>query len=602
MRLSILAVLLFVSGSLLAQDITYTVNLLDTKEHKVKVTLDLKKSVAEIATYQMPAWAPGAYAMTNYGRFVTDFKAYGKNGNQKRTEKVTENRWKIYGAKDLSRVEYLVGNSYKDSTSLYFALCHIDSNFFFANGTALFGYVNDKKNVASKISYMLPYQWTLHTGASPKEESGANDMRGIVYHYKNYDELADAPIMAGKDFQIRTFMQGGAQYDIVVASDRKMPMDSLEESTKKIVKTQTDFFGDTPFARYVFLINAPTFLNLPSLAQGALEHSNSSAYLLVNLPWETFKTFAPHIISHEFFHAWNVKRIHSDLLGPFDYTKAVKTTSLWLSEGITDYYSYTLLARNHLIPASEFYGTIQNLIGATTSSSSVKAQSLEELSKAESDFKIENASTFYYKGTLVGLMLDVEIRTQTNNARSLDDVMRGLYAEAKKGKHFKDKELIGKIEKIAHVDLKNFYKRYIAGTDTLPVEEYLNKMALTQNSIGSGKENNLQLAALTDPKTSKLVLYVNTIDTTSEYFSSGLRQGDILLTVNGTPLTMDNAAALGKSTKNAESSTITVERDGERKEISINRVSNHESLKRNLGPLPNATALQRAIRKAITGI
>src|SRR6185503_17319685 len=128
---------------------------------------------------------------------------------------------------------------------------------------------------------------------------------------RNYDELADAPVMADTGFQTRTFKDGKAWYDIVVASDRKFEMDSLEEYTRKIVHAETEFFHDTPFEHYTFLINAPTYMKAPSMGAGALEHSNSSAYLVFNFPWKTFKQFGLSIFSHEFFHLWNVKRIHS---------------------------------------------------------------------------------------------------------------------------------------------------------------------------------------------------------------------------------------------------------------------------------------------------
>jgi len=323
-----LLVFLLLASPILAQDILYRVDLGDSRTKKVKVTIELKKSGAETVTYQMPLWAPGAYAQTGYGRFVENFKAYGYSGDQKQVVRVNDNRWQIKAGKDIARIEYEVRTSHKDSTSLYFALAHIDSNFFFANATALFGYINDKKNLPSDVIYNVPTGWTLHCALESKKPN--------QFHATDYDVLADAPIMAGPNFNIRNFEYSGAKYEIVLASDKAFPMDSIEDLTKKIVKAQVDFWGDTPFKNYSFLIFAPTFMKSPSLANGALEHANSSAYLMLNMPWKTIKESYAHIISHEFFHTWNVKRIHSDKLGPFDYTQAVRTTSLWLSEGITD--------------------------------------------------------------------------------------------------------------------------------------------------------------------------------------------------------------------------------------------------------------------------
>jgi predicted metalloprotease with PDZ domain len=481
--LPVLLLLIFASVSFASLSVRYAVYLDHTDSGYVRVRIDAENSENDTLYYQMPAWAPGAYAMTNYGRFVDNFKVFDEENRPLGTERLNENRWRILGKKKYTRFEYRVRNSFKDSTSLYFALCHIDSEFFFANATALFGYVNDVKDIPLEVNYLYPYGWEVHTSLDTRDTS-LKEFRppggGLIFFAgfkaKNYDELVDAPVMAGKEFWRKSFMLGDKKISICLHSDRKFDMDSLRDLTKKIVESETAFFRDTPFSRYVFLVNAPTFMSLPSIYQGALEHANSSAYLLVNLPWENFKQFGPHIISHEFFHLWNVKRIHSSLLGPFDYTRRVKTTSLWLSEGITDYYSYTLLARSGIISPRTFYSELADLVSKNMRSTGNK--SLEALSIAESDFHIDDVNAFYYKGTLAGLMLDLEIRTRTKNKKSLDDVTRALNAEAKQGKTFKDKDLFPKIEKMAGVKMRDFYKKYIAGTEPFPLEGYLRKMGL----------------------------------------------------------------------------------------------------------------------------
>ena len=489
--------LFFFAGSLSAQELAYEVKLhpveinkITRETHKVQVFVNFKKLKinTNIVTYQMPIWAPGAYSVTHYGHYVSNFEAYDRQLRTLPVKQIDGDRWEISNGKNLWSISYFVSDSHMDSTSLFFALANIDTNFFFANGTCLFGYINDKKNIPSTITYNVPSSWKLATALDTVSTSLWNEENNKYYELtptnsftfkaRNYDELADAPVMAGTDFQTRKFQDGKAWYDIVVASDKPFPMDSLEENTRQIVHAETEFFHDTPFDHYTFLIYAPTYSKSFSSGQGALEHANSSAYLLVNLPWSTFKQFGPAIISHEFFHLWNVKRIHSSLLGPFDYTKRVMTTSLWLSEGITDYYAHTILTRWNILPYRSFETVLGELMYGVKNSKAANTKSLEELSIAESDFDLTNALVFYSKGTLVGLMLDIEIRSRTNNNKSLDDVMLALNDDAKNGKTFQDSELIGKMEKIAGLDLHDFYKKYIIGTDTLPIETYLKKMGV----------------------------------------------------------------------------------------------------------------------------
>jgi predicted metalloprotease with PDZ domain len=645
-------ILLFAVKTTSAQ-LIYTVDLNSTQKHKVEVTVDVKNLHAKKITYQMPIWAPGAYSVTHYGHYVTDFKTFDISGNSVPVKEINGDRWEANGKKVIEKITYFVGDSHKDSTSLYFALAHIDTNFFFANGTCLFGYVNDKKNIPAEVQYDFPSlqyfggdtlvpRWKLATALDPqgyfvKSLTPGKNTDTITTKYlienpnfyarttfkaKNYDELADAPVMAGKDFQIRSFKDGKAWYDIVLASDRAFPMDSLEECIKKIVRAETDFFHDTPYNHYTFLINAPTFFKSPSAGQGALEHANSSAYLLVNLPWSTFKTYGPDILAHEFFHLWNVKRIHSSLLGPFDYTKRVMTTSLWLSEGITDYYAHTILTRYGILPYKTFERMVTDLSAAANNSKAAKNESLEQLSIDESDFDIGKATVFYFKGTIIGLLLDIEIRSRTNNTKSLDDVMLALNAEAKQGKTFKDNELIGKMEKITGLDLQDFYKKYIAGTDSLPVEEYLLKM-------GVGKTNNSGVQTIKKSYVGDYFLgdliptqqegkiddiqfvFYKVPDNTPEK-KAGVQIEDTLKAINGEPFTMKDFGnfdfkppvtyeiEVGRTSGRKILHIVYDKPRGEVPPASSNSDEQHKSTK-SYKRLPNATPLEVAIRHGIVG-
>jgi len=604
-----ITLLLLLSNFCYGQELIYTVDLHSTATHKVGVRVELKKMGATTVTYQMPIWAPGAYSVTHYGHYISDFKAFDKNGKELSVQQANGDRWEISNAKDIANISYSVSDSHKDSTSLYFAMAHIDTNFFFANGTCLFGYVNDKKNIPSTVDYDFPYEWKLATALDPlpsgkHDGTAPPDFKYSGFEAKNYDELADAPIMAGVDsiFQTHSFKDGTATYDIVLATDRKFEMDSLEYYIHKIVHAETEFFHDTPFKHYTFLINAPTYFKSPSMSFGALEHANSSDYLLVNLPWKMFKSQELATFSHEFFHLWNVKRIHSALLGPFDYTKRVMTTSLWLSEGITDYYSRTILTRWNILPYHSFEESVSQLSKAANRSKAAKSETLEQLSIDESDFDLGKATVFYFKGTLVGLLLDIEIRSRTDNKKSLDDVMFALNAEAKKGKTFKDSELIGKMEKITGLDLQDFYKKYIAGTDSLPIDEYLKKMGVGNIETGTQTESRIALGGKLNFESENSTAYVERVDSSTPFASAGIMEGDTLKTLNGKPFTIQEIVDLqnGQPPVTLE---IEVIRKGQQKHFSVFVEKRNKTTKPKTayGPLPDATPLEVAIRHGIVG-
>ncbi len=498
---TLLCALLWTSAQ--AHELRYSVDLGQTSLHQVHVTLTPVGFKSKQAVFQMPIWAPGAYSVTHYGRYVREFHAFDKAGTELPVKQENDDRWSIANGQKIAKIEYDVLDSHSDTTSLYFAMANMDTNLFFANATALFGYFDDDKKAPAYVRYDKPAAWKLVCALAPSKAGYVQDTNATFqntdFYAKDYDELADAPVMAapadGPPYMVtRSFREGSAVYDVAIASDvtfSTAKLDSLTSYLRKIVHAETDFFHDTPYDHYTFVVYSPSLRRTPTFAQGALEHMNSSDYMLSNFAWPMLKRSFISIYSHEFFHLWNVKRIHSSLLGPFDYTQRVKTTSLWLAEGVTEYYSRTLLSRYSILSPSSFYDAI-GLWTATLreGADSAKRKSLEQLSIDESDFHLDEAELFYIKGPLVALMLDLEIRSRTNNKRTLDDVMFALNDEAKHGKTFKDEDLIHKVEKISGVDLTDFNNRYIHGTDTLPISRYLSMIGVTPHRESEEAEVN----------------------------------------------------------------------------------------------------------------
>jgi len=500
-QLVLSSIFLFLLASTVAArpSIKFTVDIRNTKSHMVHVTLVPSGFKKGNASYQMPIWAPGAYSVTGYGRYIRNFKAADINGYELPVKQLDSNRWEIKSGTTVQEIDYDVLDSHKDTTSLYFAMANMDTSLFFANATCLFGYYDDNKTAPAQVEYQKPVDWKLACALPPSSKGYVQDtnatFQNTTFYAKDYDVLADAPILSAPGLVTKSFKEGPAIYDVVLASNiafGSAKMDSLTEYLRKIVHAETDFFHETPYDHYTFEIVAPSLTHMPSMAQGALEHWNSSDYLLGNFGWSMFKGAYLPIFSHEFFHLWNVKRIHSNLLGPFDYTKRVMTTSLWMAEGITEYYAHTLLSRYGIIGPGGFFGggVEQWRKEMEYSPEAAKTKSLEELSIDESGFDLEEALLFYSKGPLVALALDIEIRNKTSNKKSLDDVMLALNNDAKHGKTFKEDQLIHLVEKYSGVDLTDFYDHYIKGNDSLPLDKYLAMMGLQKSAEGESEADN----------------------------------------------------------------------------------------------------------------
>ena len=580
----------------------FTVDLLHTVSHEVHVTMVPTGFHSKIAFYQMPIWAPGAYSVTGYGRYVRNFRALNKYDHDLKVIQIDSNRWEIPTGQSVKKIVYDVLDSHKDTTSLYFAMANIDSSLFFANATALFGYFNDDKSANATVTYELPEDWKLACPLTPGPQllHVVGAPRAPSFSATDYDVLADAPILAAPNdttslpthddrVMVGSFTERGASYDVAFATNgrwSKNDMDSLMFYLGEIAHAETDFFHDTPFKHYTFEIFAPTFMHMPSMAQGALEHANSSDYLLMDMSWPTFKRSFLPIFSHEFFHLWNVKRIHSKLLGPFDYTKRVMTKSLWLAEGVTEYYAHTLLSRYGIIPQQRLFDDIAEWRREMAMSpDSAKQKSLEQLSIDESDFNLDEATLFYSRGPLVALMLDIEIRSRTNNQKSLDDVMLALNKDAQEGKTFDETHLIDLIEKYSGIDLTDFYDRYVHGTDSLPVDSYLAKMGVNP----SGKHKSVIFGYANGE------FIITSLDSSSDFAHAGIKVGDALTAVNGTKITLDNVDQLASLKDSVKSATFSVDRDGQILTVPVTFTDADASV------ASKSSKLQLEIRKGITG-
>jgi predicted metalloprotease with PDZ domain len=271
-----------------------------------------------------------------------------------------------------------------------------------------------------------------------------------------------------------------------------------------------------------------------------------------------------------------------------------------MAEGVTDYYAHILLGRYHILTPEAIGSTISSLTEAIQNSDGPYALSLEELSLEESNFNIENAMQFYSRGTLSGLLLDIELRTRSNNKTSLDDVLLALNKEAKQGKHYQHDKLADKIRKITGVDVKEFYKAYIAGTRPYPIDEYLSKLGIARN-IRFTERNGVSLRTKFD--TTDGVLIIDTIFESSPLYGATVTHGDTLLRIGVNEATPSSFNSWARSHETPHTETFIFGTQSGRIEKTINLIVPRESFTQTLeiGVLPETTPKQDAIRHAIFG-
>ena len=447
-----------------------------------KIAMRLAGLARDEVTLAMPVWKPGSYHVGNFARTVRGLKAFGADGTELAVSQPDPSRWTI-ASKGQSSIEVRYEVQPPRGGGIGRATKREDDKREFEayqfEGPATWLYPVDAKHAPQQVTFDLPEGWKIATGMLP-----AGD--GKTFSCTDYDTFADCPFRVGK-FDERTFQVQGVDHRVVwngFGSAKSDPQklaelyDAAVARYQRIVKAQLDMMGAPPYPFYVFLINAPG-------GQG-LEHLNSTTISMMDLSGSTpdENSIWDSIVSHEFFHLWNVTRLRPQALGPFDYQGPNRTKYLWLSEGVTSYYGDLLLVRAG-VWNEELYWTeaIAGEINTLQHNAGRLKMSVAEASRTVWDAPYMrrgmSAPDYYNKGQLLGLLLDIEIRDATANKKSFDDVMRALYAQCREtGKGFADGDVARHCAAIAGRDFAPFFAKYVDGVEELPFKECLAKIGL----------------------------------------------------------------------------------------------------------------------------
>ncbi len=360
----------------------------------------------------------------------------------------------------------------------------LNEHHAFMNLAEVLMYVPERRAEDTSVSFEdLPASW--RTAAELAPGGAAN-----TYDAASYDALVDAPVEAG-EFDEFEFMESGARFRVVVdaASWKK---DELEGALERITHYELKLMGgpppfDLPSRGYTFFFHIGPY---EDQGGGGMEHRNSTAIAATSVE------AAAAIAAHEFFHVWNVKRIRPRTLEPVDYTKEQYTRALWFAEGVTSCYASFTLERSGLWPKKQFYDDLALQISELQSRPAHTWQSAEDssldawLEKYDAYNAPDRSISYYDKGQILGVLLDLAIRDATDNRNSLDDVLRRMNEEyAKKGKFYDDNNGIrAAVEEVAGRSFEDFFGRYVSGTTEIPYNDFLSMAGLELKASASEPE------------------------------------------------------------------------------------------------------------------
>lgn len=516
--------------------ITYRIEAADPNAHLFRVTLSVARPLPE-QRLSLPAWIPGSYLVREFARHVSALQASQGEASTP-LEQLDKATWLARCERGALTVSYLV---YAFDTSVRAAFLDAQRGFF--NGTGMCLRVEGSEALPHRLDLgNLPPHWQVATALRPVKVDALG--RG-VYEAADYDELVDQPVELGRFWRGR-FTAGGVPHEYVVAGALPdFDGERLLADAKRICETQIAFWhgkkGKPPYERYVFLHN------LVDDGHGGLEHRASTALISSRRDMPATGTAAQPktemsdgyanvlgLISHEYFHTWNVKRLRPVEFARYDYTRENYTELLWFFEGFTSYYDDLFLVRCGLIDPSRYLKLLSRTLSGVLASPGRKVQSVAQSSfdawvkYYRSDENTPNSTISYYtKGSLVALAIDLTLRSEGKG--SLDDVMRGLWTRSEGGP-ITAADIAEVLKQVGRRSFADELAQWVRGTDDLPLRTLLERLGIDWTEEAATLAQRLGMRVSESALTGIKVSHVLRAGAAEQ---AGLSSGDELIAVRG---------------------------------------------------------------------
>src|SRR5215208_3605484 len=599
-----LAVISILSGAALAQEpplrsITYRLSMSRPVSHlfEVAIIVELPAELKDKPLqFQMAKWSPGRYGVFDFAKNVQEFHANGL------VTRIDDQTWSVtpLGATTLNISYKVFGNDLSGTFS------QLDSRHANYNGGSIFMYIVGHKPDPVKLTIQPPAGWKIVNGRT--ERSGQSE-----WQFPNWDILIDTPTEMAPDWTEDNFEVDGKKYHVVVHSfgQERGRRTALVKDIEKIVRAETAMWGAPEFDEYTFLVHFAA----DDRSGDGMEHLTSTQIIEPGALGEPgVYDEALGTVAHEFFHVWNVKRLRPQELGPWDFTRPLRTRGLWVAEGFTNYYGHLMLRRAGLWDDNQFFDreaqTILRIESAQGSrlmsaeQSSLSAPFIDGAPQAQST-NLQNTSISYYpKGELIGMVMDLLVRGRTKGKASLDDVMRDMYEEFYlkssndsyylRGRSYQTEDLERVASRRASFDLSDFFKRHIRDVEVLPYEEAFAyaglRLVKTQAKEPFSGGMWMQFE---DPRHGVIENVLNN----SPAEDAGLQIGDEISSLGGKDVTQGSWQKTLARFKPGDSVPVTVKRD--RRTIKTNIVLGQpDRFEYRIEERADATAEQKALRAA----
>ncbi len=535
-----------------APGIAYHLSWEAPQSHYVHVQMDLTNLDGETVEVRIPAWRPGRYIMQNFAKDIIGFSAMDAQGKALAYRKTDKGTWRVQtGGAGHVVVRYKsyarqldAGASYLDETEAYI------------NPVTLLMYIPGQELQPVKLTLDKPSDWNIATPLDWDETEAA-------YTAENYHDLVDSPILVSPDFKTYTFEEGGALFELVFQGEANYDSEKVVADVQKIAKAQIDIMQVVPFERYVFMYHL-----MPHRMGHGVEHKNSTSIVVGPADFENRQWYNGAFLgvtAHELFHAWNVERIRPEAIYHPDYSIENYTTTMWIYEGITSYYTGVSMARAGLMPEKMYLGRIAGGLQFYDNAYGRKVRSVA-MSSWDSWTTSDNAPphttySFYTGGNVMGLLLDLEVRGRTDNKKSLDDVFRYLYANyAAKDRGVPENGLEMALEAVAGSSFQPFFDAYVYGTEPIDYNAHFQHAGLVLEKNVDPEKPTVHFGVDFDREGQAPKL--RSVEPETPAFEAGLVIDDEMVALDGKRIDKENITKLLKAYQPGDTATLTFFRRG----------------------------------------
>jgi predicted metalloprotease with PDZ domain len=562
--------------------VAYEVSLSSPEQHLVEVQIFLPAGAAQ-RELQLPVWN-ALYQVRDFSQFVNWVRAKDRSGHPLSVRELDKSRWQISGVEGGAIVEYQI---YVDSPGPFNAQLNTHHAFF--NLAQILMYPVDARSAPLNLRFShIPEGWHI---ATPLASSSGDEFSAA-----NYDRLVDSPVEIG-NFQESDFDESGGHFRVIVDADSAdYDLAKIVAALHKIVAAAASWMNDRPFDTYTFIYHFPR-----GPAGGGMEHAFSTAIDVNADAMKQSLRALTGVTAHEFFHLWNVKRIRPQTLEPIDYTKENYTRALWFSEGVTSTAEGAIQLRAGLLDEKQYLYRLGEQITELERRPAHLTQSAEESSldawlEGEGYYHRPDRSISYYnKGELLGVMLDLAVRDASHGQESLREVLQWMNANyAKKGRFFNDSAGVrAAAEAVSHVDLASFFMKYVAGTEEIPWDDCFRSVGLRVEAV----PNTVTDAGFTASRNFDGPMSVGVVTSGSAAENAGLQVGDTIIELQGRAAGRESREELaGLNPGDTVTVKVQSRRAGER-ELKW-KVGSRQEISYELKDLDQVTAQQQARRVA----